>query len=280
MTQNRESYIEIEKANGKRESFNPEKLKNSLKRSGATPQSIERVIFDVESELHDGMTTQEIYTRAFSLLNQVERRVASRYSLRKAIMDLGPSGFAFEDFIAQVLKTKNFETITRQVALGACVSHEVDVVAWNSQKLVMCEAKFHNQLGIKSDVKVALYVKARFDDLKGNMFRYGGRVRPLDEGWLITNTKFSSTAIHYGVCKGLTMIGWNYPEKGNLQEMIEEGGLHPITCLTRLSSADKKILMDNQIVLCKQVKDNPNFLESLLGNKIDSQAILAEINEL
>ena len=98
----------------------------------------------------------------------------------------------------------------------------MDGVAWNEEKLIMVEAKFHNELGIKSDLKVALYVKARMDDLKGSVFNYGGKDRKLSEGWLVTNTKFSSTAIHYGVCQNLVMIGWNYPEKGNLQDMIEE----------------------------------------------------------
>ena len=77
-------------------------------------------------------------------------------------------------------------------------------------------------MGTKSDLKVALYVKARIDDLKQNVFNYGGKDRQLDEGWLVTNTKFSSTALHYGLCNNMTMIGWNYPEKGNLQDMIVE----------------------------------------------------------
>jgi len=102
------------------------------------------------------------------------------------------------------------------------VPHEVDVVAYNAKKLIMIEAKFHNELGTKSDLKVVLYIKARFDDLAENVFNYGGQNRKITDSWLVTNTKFSSTAIHYGVCKNLTMIGWNYPEKGNLQDMIEE----------------------------------------------------------
>jgi len=272
--------IIIAKANGKHEAFDIEKLRSSLLRSGAKTESVEDVISHMLPELYDGMSTSEIYTHAFKLLHSSEKPSARRYSLRRAVMDLGPSGFPFEDFIAEVLKTLGFETITRQTVLGGCVSHEVDVVAWNDKKLIMCEAKFHNELGIKSDVKVALYVKARFDDLKENVFNYGGKDRPLDEGWLITNTKFSSTAIHYGECKNLTMIGWNYPEKGNLQDMIEQGSLHPITCLTSLSNQDKNILMNKQIVLCTQIKNNPDILKQVLGERIDIETILEEIKEL
>ncbi len=272
--------IIISKANGMKEAFDVEKLRSSLLRSGATRESVEDVIEHIIPELYDGMSTGEIYSHAFTNLHALEKPVARRYSLRRAVMDLGPSGFPFEDFIAEVLKSMGLETMTRQTVLGGCVPHEVDVVAWNDKKLIMCEAKFHNELGIKSDVKVALYVKARFDDLKENVFNYGGKDRKLDEGWLITNTKFSSTAIHYGECKNLTMIGWNYPENNSLQDMIERGALHPVTCLTSLSTQDKNLLMNKQIVLCTQIKNNPDILNKVLGNQVNKDAVLAEINEL
>lgn len=272
--------ITIQKANGKHEAFDPEKLSSSLLRSGATQEEVDEVLEHIVAELHDGTTTSEIYKHAFTLLHNKTKPVARRYSLRRAVMDLGPTGFPFEDFVAEVLKAKGFETATRQVVLGGCVSHEVDVVAWNDKKLIMCEAKFHNQLGIKSDVKIALYVKARFDDLKENVFNYGGKDRPLDEGWLITNTKFSSTAIHYGECKNLIMIGWNYPEEGSLQDMIEESMVHPITCLNILSVEDKAKLLAERVVLCKDIKNNPDIIKKILGDKLNINSVLEEINDL
>jgi len=272
--------INIEKANGKHEAFDEEKLRSSLLRSGATSEEVEEVFGHIVAELFDGMTTTEIYKHAFSLLHATTKPVARRYSLRRAVMDLGPTGFPFEDFVAEVLRSKGYQTLTRQIVLGGCVSHELDVVAWNEKKLIMCEAKFHNLLGIKSDIKIALYVKARFDDLKENVFNYGGKDRPLDEGWLITNTKFSSTAIHYGECKNLTMIGWNYPEKGNLQDMIEEGVLHPVTCLISLSTSEKSLLLKKGIVLCTSIKNNSAILKEILGENVNLENVLAEINEL
>ncbi len=216
-----ENEIYIIKSTGQRELFNEEKLCSSLKRSGATDEATEDVLAYIKSELHEGMSTADIYKHAFDQLHKWKKPVAMRYSIRRAVMELGPTGFPFEQFIAEYFKDKGFQTLTDQTVLGACVPHEVDVVAWNDEKLIMAEAKFHNELGIKSDLKVVLYVKARFDDLKETTFDYGGRERKLSEGWLITNTKFSSTAIHYGECQKLIMIGWNYPEKGNLHDMIE-----------------------------------------------------------
>ncbi|MBX4189454.1 restriction endonuclease [Candidatus Parcubacteria bacterium] len=217
-----EKQIIIVKANGKHEAFDEEKLRSSLLRAGGEPEDAQTVIEHVREKLHDGMSTHDIYSHAFSTLHHLHAPVAKRYSVRRAIMNLGPTGFLFEDLVAAILKDKGFETMTRQTVLGGCVPHEVDVVAWNEKKLMMVEAKFHNELGTKSDLKVALYVKARVDDLKDNVFSYGGKERKVTDGWLVTNTKFSSTAIHYGVCQNLVMIGWNYPEKGNLQDLIEE----------------------------------------------------------
>lgn len=272
--------LTIVKANGHHETFDPEKLRFSLLNSGASQADTEEVLEHLIPELHSGMTTGDIYRHAFAILKNISRPVARSYSLRRAVMDLGPSGFPFEDFVAEILKVKGYECVTRQTVLGGCVPHEVDVVAWNPKKLVMIEAKFHNELGTKSDLKVVLYIKARFDDLKENVYAYGGKDRKVTDSWLITNTKFSSTAIHYAECKGMTLIGWNYPEKGNLQDMIEEEGLHPVTCLTSLSEAEKRTLLTSGVVLCSMIKENPGILTKLLGEGVDAEAILNEINEL
>lgn len=271
--------IYIVKADGKKELFDHTKLENSLLRAGADHESVDEIVSHVATELKEGMSTSQIYKHAFFLLAKKQKPIAMRYSLRRAIMELGPSGFAFEDFIAHILREKGYEALTGQVVLGGCVEHEVDVVAWNENELIMAEAKFHNELGIKSDLKVALYVKARMDDLKENVYFYG-KERKVDEGWLITNTKFTSTAIHYAECKGLTLIGWNYPKKGNLQDMIIDSGLHPITCLSSLSSAQKKMLLSRGIVLCKTLKEDSSIFRSLGIGEEKSKKIVEEINSL
>ena len=274
------SEISIIKANGKREVFEPEKLRASLLKSGAAEEAVADVLSHILPELHNDMTTGEIYKHAFSILTKTNKSVARSYSLRRAVMDLGPSGFPFEDFVAEILEAKGFRCLTRETVLGGCVPHEVDVVAYNEKELVMVEAKFHNELGTKSDLKVVLYVKARFDDLAENVFNYGGQDRSITDSWLVTNTKFSSTAIHYGVCKNLTMIGWNYPEKGNLQDMIEDEALHPITCLVSLSATDKRMLLGERVVLCSDIKKDPNLLNKFLGNSFNIEPVINEINEL
>ena len=272
--------VVIVKANGQHETFDVEKLRFSLLHAGASEEATEQVVEHLEPTLHSGMSTYDIYKHAFEVLGKISKPVARSYSLRRAVMQLGPSGFPFEDFVAEILRAKGFQALTRQTVLGGCVSHEVDVVAYNEKKLIMVEAKYHNELGTKSDLKVVLYVKARFDDIKQNVFSYGHDNRRVTDSWLITNTKFSSTAVHYGLCNNMTLIGWNYPEDGSLQMMIEEERLHPITCLTTLSREHKNTLLTHGVVLCSNIKKNPDVLRQLLGEEFNTTAVLTEINEL
>ncbi len=253
--------IQITKSDGTRELFEEEKLRQSLHRVGTSVEMIDEIVETVEKDMREGVTTQEIYKRAFELLKKHSSPVAIKYSIRRALFELGPDGFPFEKFVARVFQMWGYDTVTDQTVMGHCVSHEVDVVAWKDNELAMVEAKFHNTLGMKSDVKVALYVKARFDDIAVNDFDYGNKKRKLSERWLITNTKFSQQAIHYGECNNLKMVGWNYPDKNNLHEIIEQNGLHPITTIPSLSSMARKDLILQGILACVDLVKKPEILE-------------------
>jgi len=266
------SEVFITKANGLRERFDSSKLEGSLARAGASSGVVSRIVQHITEELKDGMTTGAIYDHAFFLLKKYEKPVVSRYSLKRAVMELGPTGFPFENFIAEIFKSRGYETRTDQLVTGHCVTHEIDIVAWNDNRFIMGEAKFHNDIGIKSDVKIALYIKARFEDLRQKSFNYGGKERRLDQFWLITNTKFTEQAIRFGECAGIHLVGWNYPARGNLHDLIDDSGLHPLTCLTTISQHDKRALFEKNIVLCKTVRENPSVLKELgyKKDKIDS----------
>ena len=260
--------------------FDESKLRQSLSRTGASTEVVENVLGEVRAGLKDDMSTREIYIHAFDLLEKEYKPAAVRYSLRNAIGELGPTGFPFEQLIAAIFQAKGFETKTDFVAQGECVEHEIDIVAWNKEKLIMCEAKFHNEFGLKSDIKVALYVKARWDDLDEKEFDGFGPRRKLDEGWLITNTKFSEQAIKFAKCRNMKLVGWNYPENGSLQDLIEETGLHPITSLRSLSSHEKKSLMEAGVIHIRQALENQDILKQV-GIPDDKIAkIVEEINSI
>ena len=62
--------------------------------------------------------------------------------------------------------------------------------------------------------------------------------------------------------------------------MIEEEALHPITCLSSLANNEKRLLLDQRIVLCSSIKDNPQLLKSFLGESFNIDPVLAEIGGL
>lgn len=271
--------ILITKANGEQEPFDPVKLQFSLRKAKASDELVKKIVDHILTEIENGMTTSHIYKHAFDLLHKLEKPIALRYSLRRAIMELGPSGFPFEKLVGELLKTQGYEVLTDQMVKGACAEHEIDIVAYNDKKLIMAEAKYHNSQGLQSDLKVALYVKARVDDLKEASFEYGHK-RKLNEGWLITNTKFTTTAIKYAECQDIKMVGWNYPINGSLQDMIEDAGVHPITCLTSLNQAGKSFLLSRGVVLCKAVPHHEELLKEAGLSESAIREVLDEIELL
>ncbi len=275
--------VTIAKSDGTKELFEEEKLVSSLKRVGARPEVIDDVVDEVEREMHEDMTTSDIYRRAFVLLHRHSVPMAAKYSVRRAMMELGPDGFPFEKYVARIFKMWGYESVTDQTLLGTCVDHEVDVVAWKDKELAMVEAKYHNEFGLKSDLKVALYVKARFDDLAEVVFNFGGVERKLTERWLVTNTKFTEKAIKYGECNHLKLLGWNYPIHGNLHDIIGENGLHPISCLSSLTHEQKRDLVGRNTLVCIDLVGNPGILNDIgvkgeLAEKVltEAQIIIEE----
>jgi len=263
------------KGNGEREEFHIEKLALSMKNVGADPALAEHVARAIGAEVKDGMTTTEIYRRAYALLRKEERVTAAKYSMRRAILDLGPTGFPFEDFVTSLMRAKGYETKARVIVPGRCIDHEVDVVMTKDGKTIGAELKFHNTPGFKTDVKTALYVKARFEDIDNAGHDKEDEMH-IHEGWLITNTKFTSNAIRYSECAGIKLLGWSYPGTGGLVDLIKETGVYPVTVLTTLSKTEKSRLIAEGVALCHEVMQKPEILArvGISGKKAD--AVVAE----
>ena len=158
--------IKIQKADGSREYFKVEKLRRSLRRAGAQPDEINQIVAQITLTLRDGIKTQEIYRYAFELLRDSDSPIAARYSLRRALFNLGPTGFPFEKFLARLFASDGYNTRTGINLQGKCAQHEIDVAAYKEDHSFIAEAKFHARPGIKSDLQVAMYSYARLMDLK------------------------------------------------------------------------------------------------------------------
>lgn len=276
----RHGDILVTKISGEQEPWDPRKLERSLRAAQADSEMIREIIAHIEKDLRDGISTRDIYRHAFELLKRYSRPVAAQYSLRKAIMQLGPSGFPFEKFIAAMLRAQGYVTHTGIIVPGACVSHEVDVVAEKSGERILVEAKYHNSIETKSDVKVALYVHARFQDIHKRIEASVAGIGVFTRAWLITNTSFTSQAIQYASCADLALTGWNYPRGHTLQDIVQITQSHPLTCLTTLSTNHKNALLDTGIVLCRDIVEDPTPLEKIGMNKARIASVVKEGNAL
>lgn len=272
--------VTITKASGERELWDEGKLRRSLRVAGATDTMIDEIIAHVAKDLRDGISTHTIYTHAFELLKNHSRPVAAQYSLKKAIMQLGPSGFPFEQFVAEILKAKGFHTQVGVTVPGKCVEHEVDVIAEKSGERILVEAKYHNSSETKSDVKVALYVHARFQDIHKRLEESAAGIGFFTRAWLITNTSFTSQAIQYAECVDLALTGWNYPKGHTLQDLIQETQTHPITSLTTLTGKQKTALLQSGIVLCHDILTDQERLQAIGIGKSHAASVLEEVGHL
>ena len=254
----------ITKQSGEGERFDVKKLERSLLASGASAGDVAAVLNQLATLVKPGVSTAELYRRAFQLLRGIGKPYAARYSLRRAIMQLGPSGFPFEQYVAAVLEVAGYQTYTNQIFQGKCLTHEVDVVAEKPAENIhaIIEVKFHNRPGNKTGSKDILYTHARFLDInqewvakrtKGAKPR-GGEL----QSWLFTNTKVTTDVIQYARCAGLRVTSWDYPADASFKKMIDTHLLYPITVLFGLTNSQKNQLLRVGLVLCRDLLEPKN----------------------
>ena len=255
--------IYIKKFSGESEPFSIEKLQKSLQKSGASQKLIAKIIQKIQPQLYDGITTKIIYKKAFDLLKKHDRFCATKYSLKKAILALGPSGYLFEKLVGEILKYKGFKTQVSVILPGECVTHEIDVLAEKNGYTYAVECKFHSKLKYRSDVKVPLYINSRFLDIQKKWNNDPTKSTILKQGWLVTNTKFTEDAISYANCVGLSLFSWNYPKGNSIKDHIDKFGLYPVTALINLKKWEKIELIKKNIVLVTELKNNLQLLNEI-----------------
>ncbi len=262
------------------EAFDMNKLVNSLRRSQVDESLVQQIAHEVEGNIEDGMTTKKIYQMAFRMLKSRARVSASRYKLKKALMELGPSGYPFEKFVGKVLQYEGFEVEVGVLVKGDCVQHEVDVIAQKGNRHYMIECKYHSDQGRFCNVKIPLYIQSRFLDVQKQWEKQEGHKNKSHQGGVYTNTRFTSDATHYGNCVGLMLTSWDYPKGKALKNRIDTAGLHPLTSLTTITKSEKSKLLEHGIVLCREIKDNPDVLKKVGIDGARRKKILADSQSL
>jgi len=255
--------LQVRKNTGELVSFDINKLADALQRSGASDSEIDQVIQQVRTSLYEGITTKKIYQLAYSKLRQLSSRSAGRYKLKKALLEMGPTGFPFEQFVGRLLETEGYTVQTGQMIHGRCVLHEVDVVGTKQGTILMAECKFHQTEGTKSDVKTSLYVHSRFEDIKFKYVEEQDNHHNTFIPMLVTNTRFTDDARQFGECAGLRIVSWDYPTGHSLKDMIDRTGLYPLPVLKSLNKQEAIKLMESGTVLCREIIEKPDVLDFL-----------------
>lgn len=262
--------MNIIKASGEKEKFSKKKLYESIKRAGAEQKLAEKVSQEIAKNVYSGINSKKILNQSISYLQKENPILAAKYNLKRAIMELGPTGFPFEKYIAKILKEYGYITKVGKIVKGYCVTHEIDVIAQKKNQHFMIECKYHNSRGRRSDVKVALYTHARFLDIKKVWEKIPGHEYFFHQAWLITNTKCTSEAIRYARCIGLKIISWGYPKNKSLEYLIEKKRLYPVTILPSLTRYVKETLAQKRIILAKDLlKYSTNNLVRITGLRLN-----------
>ncbi|HED05627.1 MAG TPA: hypothetical protein ENI61_02950, partial [Ignavibacteria bacterium] len=119
--------MQVIKASGKKEEFKPKKVLGTLLRAGASKKLANEVLEEVEKKVHEGTTTKKILETTLRLLKNKKPEVGAIYDLKRAIMGLGPTGFPFEKFFAEILKNYGYEVQLNRNLKGKFITHEIDI---------------------------------------------------------------------------------------------------------------------------------------------------------
>jgi len=262
---------------GEGEPFSFKKVYQSAKRVGASESLARRIAENVAKTVYPGIKTSEIFNKVKSLLLKEDFRTAIRFSLKKAIQKLGPTGFPFEKYVGAIFKSFGFEVKLNQYLPGLCLKYEIDFLAQKRDLLYIGECKYRNLLqekAIHSNVILANF--ARFLDLKEGIFLKEKKFRNFKiKPILVTDAKFTLDAIRFSQCQDIEFLGWRYPKNKGLEYYIESQNLYPITILPSLKNYLAEIFVAKKIMLVKDLlkldifkfsKENKislNYLEAL-----------------
>lgn len=272
--------MKVVKYSGDVVNFEEAKLRRSLLKSGANENQVEQVLSEIVSQLYDGISTKQIYALAFELLKKESNAKAARYNLRASLELLGPAGFYFEKYISFLFRDEGYHTKINLNLQGKCVSHEVDLVVQNEKEIKMVECKFHSNRDIISDVKIPMYILSRFNDLKNVKHPVFSANDELTACLIVTNNRFSEDAVQFALCSGIDLLSWDFPNGNSLRNKIDKRHLYPITCLTTLTMEEKQRLLEQDIIIVRQLNGNNESLSYAGISEVRMKNIQIEISEL
>jgi hypothetical protein len=250
------SNLYVVNARGENEPFSFKKVFRSALRAGASRQSAVKIAAAVESEIVSGANTSEIFRMVKKMLRRERPAAALRFNLKEGIRRLGPTGFPFEKYIGEIFLRNGYQVKLNQHIPGRCCpSYEIDFLAQKGNVLLVGECKYHNLIGGRVALGVALENYARFLDIKNGPFSKAPKSVGLAlRSILVTNTKFTSQAIKYCACLGeVDLLGWRYPQTKGLERLIDDKKLYPITILPSFRKSLSETFVSRRIMMADDI---------------------------
>ncbi|MNL17177.1 hypothetical protein D3C87_1382560 [compost metagenome] len=146
--------------------------------------------------------------------------------------------------------------------------------------MLAIECKFRNDIDAKISVTTPMYFLSRFKDISDISYHFFGQNKKFTQGWLVTNAYLTSDSKDFGKYYNVNFLSWDYPTDNSIKKRVDKAVFYPVTCLTTLTDVEEKTLLQNQIILVKDIINNKEALKSL---KLDSEKlrlVLEEAREL
>jgi len=260
----------VKKSTGEIELFDTGKLERSLQNSSVEDALIDEIVSDISAWIYEGVSTHKIYSRAYRLLRKLKSDNSPLYRLKKAMLELGPTGYPFEILMSEIFSARGYSVKTGQIIEGFCLSHEMDVIATKQKSQILFECKYASDQGKRVGVQVPLYVHSRVNDIVRRRKDEDNYLNFTFSAGVITNTRFSSDSIEYARCYGIHLLGWDFPEGNGLKRLMEKEKILPVTIVNTLTKNEKKLLLENRYVTCSQLFHNLKDISflSLNTNKL------------
>jgi hypothetical protein len=247
------SKIHVLNSRGEKEPFSFQKVYRSARRVGASSSLAKEIAGIIELEASPGITTSDIFRKVERLLLKKDPKPGLKFSLKKAMLKLGPTGFPFEKYIGEVFSRMGFKVKLNQEIPGFCCHfYEIDFLAEKGNLIYIGECKYRHLAGGKVHSDTALSNYARFLDIKKGKALDGIKKSRL-KSLLVTNAKFTTKAKDYSRCVGVEILGWNYPPGKGLEYLIESKKLYPITALPSLKKYLADIFVQRKMMLAEDI---------------------------
>lgn len=247
--------LSVINSRGEKELFSSKKVYRSARRAGASDKVARMVAKTLKKEAYPGIRTSKIFGRIKELLRRESPGLALKFNIKEGMRRLGPTGFPFEKYIGEILKSLGYEVKINQFLPARCVrSYEIDFVAKKGKVVYVGECKYRQYFGERVHSQDALANYARFLDISNGNYFKSDRYKGLTlKTMLVTNTKFSGRTLDYCRCVGAELLGWNYPENRGLEYIIDKEKLYPITILHSLKGYLKSIFVEEKMMLAKDL---------------------------